>query len=170
MGSVSRRGHVGRPIHNKKLAEKHHKGHCRTSQQIRRWQGGLKMVPYFNPDPSAPGTKYYQIEIDDPELTKYGFSRFKLPINGNAAKMILDNNKDRSLITYVDFDRTSLDNSVKLLQDKLLDEQIVEDKAGKDTVTGLVAYFRNECICRIQDQDPDFDFFKNGNGKSKSHK
>ena len=130
-------------------------------------------MPYFNPDPSAPGTKYYQIEIDDPELTKYGFSRFKLPINGNAAKMILDNNKDRSLITYADFDRTNLDKSVKLLQDKLLDEQIIESKLGKDTVTGLVDYFRNECICRIEqedDHDPKFDFFNNGNGRSKNSK
>jgi hypothetical protein len=52
---------------------------------------------YFNPDPSAPGTKYYEIKIDDPELSKYGFSRFELPLNGNATKMILDNTKDRSL-------------------------------------------------------------------------
>jgi hypothetical protein len=87
---------------------------------------------YFNPDPSAPGTKYYEIEIDDPELTKHGFSRFRLPLNGNATKMILDNTKDRSLITYVDFDRTSLENALKLLEEKLLDEQIVESKAGRD--------------------------------------
>jgi hypothetical protein len=57
---------------------------------------------YFNPDPSAPGTKYYEVEIDDAELTKHVFSRFKLPLYGNATKMILYNTKDRALITYVD--------------------------------------------------------------------
>jgi hypothetical protein len=51
---------------------------------------------------------------------------------------------------------------------KLLDEQIIEDKAGKDTVMGLVSYFRNECISRIEDKEPDFDFFKNGNGNGKA--
>ena len=119
---------------------------------------------YFNPDPLTPGTKYYEIEIDDPALIEYGFSRFKLPIDGNAIKMILDNNKDRSLITYIDFDRTSLENSLRLLETKLLDEQMVQSKAGKDTVTSLVAYFRNTCISRMEDGDPDFEFFKNGNG------
>jgi hypothetical protein len=130
------------------------------------------MVTYFNPDPSVPGTKYYEIEIDDPELTKHGFSRFKLPLNGNATKMILYNTKDRALITYVDFDRTSLENGLKLLEEKLLDEQLVESKAGRDTVRSLVAYFRNACISRIEDKDPDFEFFKNGcvNGRSKKQK
>ena len=127
---------------------------------------------YFNPDPSSPGTKYCEIEIDDAELTRHGFSRFKLPLNGNATKMILDNTKDRSLITYVDFDRTSLENALKLLEEKLLDEQLVESKAGRNTVRDLVAYFRNACISRIEDTDPDFEFFKNenGNGKGKSKK
>jgi hypothetical protein len=124
---------------------------------------------YFNPDPCAPSTKYYEIEIDDPELTKHGFSRFKLPTNGNATKMILDNTKDRSMITYVDFDKNSLDKSLKLLQDKLLYEGIVEGKAGKNIVEDLVAYFRNACQSRIDDKEPDFDFFKNGNvSKSRS--
>jgi hypothetical protein len=123
---------------------------------------------HFNPNPSAPGTEYYDIPIEDPALTEYGFTRFRLPINGNATKMILDNDKDSSLITYVDFDSHDLGKSVKLLEDKLLDEQIIEDKAGKDTVAGLVAYFRNACISRIEDKDPDFEFFKKGNGNGKS--
>jgi hypothetical protein len=59
--------------------------------------------------------------------------------------MILDNTKDRALITYVNFDKTSLDKSLKHLQDKLLQEQLVQD----DTVTDLVAYFRNACLSRI---------------------
>ena len=90
----------------------------------------------FNPDPSSPGTDYYDILIDDPELTKYGFIKFRLQANGNATKMILDNDKDRSLITSVDFDKHDLAKSVKLLEDKLLNEQLIEHKAGKDTVTG----------------------------------
>jgi hypothetical protein len=125
---------------------------------------------YFNPDPSSPGTEYYDILIDDPALTEYGFTRFRLPVNGNAIKMILDNDKDKSMITYVDFDRHDLGKSVKLLEDKLLNEHIIEDKAGKDTVAGLVAYFRNACISRIEDKDPDFEFFKKGNGKANKSK
>jgi hypothetical protein len=77
---------------------------------------------YSNPDPSSPGTEYYDIPIDDPALTEYGFTKFRLPVNGNAIKMILDNDKDRLLITYLDFDRHDLGKSVKLLEDKLLDE------------------------------------------------
>jgi hypothetical protein len=50
---------------------------------------------HFNHDASAPGTEYYGIPIDDPALTEYGFTKFRLPVNGNAIKMILDNDKDR---------------------------------------------------------------------------
>src|SRR5919201_5274680 len=114
---------------------------------------------HFNPDPSAPGTEYYDIPITDPLLTDYGFSKFSLPLNGNALKMILYNDVDKSLITYIDFDRHNLDKSVKCLEDKLLNEQQVESKAGKDTVTGLVAYFRNACV--LLAEDPDSIFFKN---------
>ena len=78
--------------------------------------------------------------------------------------MILYNDVDKSLITYIDFDRHNLDKSVKCLEDKLLNEQQVESKAGKDTVTGLVAYFRNACV--LLAEDPDSIFFKNRNGKS----
>jgi hypothetical protein len=123
---------------------------------------------HFHPDPSAPGTEYYDIPIDDPVLTEYGFTKFRLPVNSNAIKMILDNDKDRSLITYVDFDKHDLEKSVKLLQDKLLDEQIVEDKAGKDTVTGIVAYFRNACV--LLSEDSNNDFFKDGKSKKSNRR
>jgi hypothetical protein len=47
---------------------------------------------YFNASsPSAPGTEYHDIKIDDPLLTKYGFTKFSLPLNDNAIKMILYN-------------------------------------------------------------------------------
>lgn len=112
------------------------------------------------------GTEYYDVVIDDPVLTEHGFTKFRLPLN--AIKMILDNDKDRSMITYVDFDKDNLDKSVKFLHDKLVDEQQVEGKAGKDTVEGLVAYFRNTCIS-LQ-EDPSNEFFKNGNGKEKQRR
>jgi hypothetical protein len=98
---------------------------------------------HFNPNPSAPETEYHDILIDDPALTEYGFTKFSLPVNGNALRMVVYNQKDPSLITYPEFDRHDLNKSVKLLHDKLVDEQQVASKAGKDTVEALVAYFRN---------------------------
>jgi hypothetical protein len=128
------------------------------------------MVYFDASDPSA-GTEYHDVIINDPLLTEHGFTKFKLPLNGNAIKMILDNDKDRSLITYVDFDKHDLDKSVKLLQDKLVDEQQVEDKADKGTVEALVSNFRNACILLSEDPTNN-EFFKNGsgnrNGKSSS--
>ena len=80
---------------------------------------------YFHPNPSASGTEYYDIPIENESLlTECGFSKFRLPLDGNATKMILYNNKFKSMITYVDWDRhNSIDKAVKLLRDKLLDEQ-----------------------------------------------
>jgi hypothetical protein len=75
--------------------------------------------------------------------------------------MILYNDKDPSMKTYADFDKHDLNKSVKSLHDKLVDEQQVESKTGKDTVEGLVAYFRNACI--LLQEDPSNEFFKNGN-------
>jgi hypothetical protein len=124
------------------------------------------MVIFDASNPTA-GTEYHDVVIDDPVLTDYGFTKFKLPLNGNAIKMILYNDKDPSMITYVDFDKHNLDKSVKL-HDKLVDEQQVESKAGKDTVEGMVAYFRNRCIS-LQ-EDPSNEFFKNGNEKSNESK
>jgi hypothetical protein len=90
-------------------------------------------------------TEYYDFAIDDPLLTEYGFTKFRIPINSNATRMELYNNKDRSMIIYPEFDKHDLDKSVKLLEDKLVKEQLVEGKAGKDLIEGLVAYFRNKC-------------------------
>jgi hypothetical protein len=116
-------------------------------------------------NPSAPTKKYYNIIIDDPELTVHGFTKFILPTDENATKMILYNDKDPSMITYVDFDKHDLIKSVELLHDKLVDEQLVDTKAGKDPLEGLVAYFRNKCV-ELQ-EDKDNDFFKDRNGKAR---
>jgi hypothetical protein len=105
-------------------------------------------------------TEYYDLAIDDPLLTEYGFTKFRIPINSNATRMELYNNKDRSMIIYPEFDKHHLDKSVKLLEDKLVKEQLVEGKAGKDLIEGLVAYFRNKCIELKDSQDTDFEFFK----------
>ncbi len=108
-------------------------------------------------------TQYHDILIEnEPLLMDRGFTKFSLPANGKATKMVLYNDKDHSMITYVDFDKHSLDNSVKLLHYKLVVEQQLETKAGKETVEGLVAYFRN--IGHSLQEDPDSEFFKNGNG------
>src|SRR5919199_517891 len=109
--------------------------------------------------------QYHTIPIkDEPLLTKYGFTEFRLPLNHNATKMVLYNDKDPSMITYVDFDRHNLDKSVQLLHDKLVDDQQVETRAGNDTLQGLIAYFRN--TCHSLKEDSSNEFFKNGNGKS----
>jgi hypothetical protein len=42
-------------------------------------------------NPSAPTKEYYDIIIDDHELTVYGFTKFSLPADDNATKMILYN-------------------------------------------------------------------------------
>jgi hypothetical protein len=123
---------------------------------------------YFDASNPSVGTEYHDVIINDPLLTEHGFTKFKLPIDGNAIKMILYNDKDPSMIIYIDFDRHNLDKSVKLLHDKLIYEQQIESKAGKDTLEGLVAYFRNACVSLQEDQNNDF--FKNGKTKPKSNK
>jgi hypothetical protein len=66
-----------------------------------------------------------------------------LPLDGNATKMILYNDKFKSMITYVDFDKhNNIDKTVKLLRDKLLDEQSIRDER---VIEALCAYFRNAC-------------------------
>jgi hypothetical protein len=115
---------------------------------------------YF--DPNAKETEYHDITIDDPALTEYGFTKFSLPLDDNASRMVVYNDKDPSLITYPEFDKHDLNKSVKLLYNKLVDEQQVQSKAGKDTLEGLVAYARNAFI--LLQEDPDNDFFKNVNG------
>ena len=107
---------------------------------------------------------HYDIPIDDPLLTRHGFSKFSLPLGRYTPKIILHNDIDKSLITYIDFHRHDLDKSVKCFEDKLLDEQQIESKIGKDTVTGLVAYFRKTCVSLSEDSDNIF--FKNRKGES----
>ena len=57
---------------------------------------------YFDSNPKK--TECHDITIDDPVLTEYRFTKFSLPVNGNELKMVLYNDKDPSMITYVDFD------------------------------------------------------------------
>jgi hypothetical protein len=111
----------------------------------------------------AQGAQYHDIPIEnEPLLMDRGFTKFSLPVNGNVSKMVLYNDKDHSMTTYVDFDKHSLDNSVKLLHYKLVVEQQLDTKAGKETVEDLVAYFRN--IGHSLQEDPGSEYFKNGNG------
>jgi hypothetical protein len=115
---------------------------------------------YFN---ASPGTEYYDILIEyEPLLTDCGFTKFQLPLDGNATKMILYNDKFKSMITYVDFDKhNSVDKTVKLLRDKLQYEQTIRDQRVIET---LCNYFRNACV--LLSEDPSNGFFKNGNGKA----
>jgi hypothetical protein len=114
--------------------------------------------------------QYHRIPIEnEPLLTDCGFAEFRLPLNGNATKMVLYNYKFKSMITYVDWDKhNSIDKAVKLLRDKLLDEQTIRDQRVIET---LCTYFRNACI--LLAEDPSNEFFKNGNGyggrKGKKH-
>src|SRR5919202_1702487 len=87
--------------------------------------------------------QYHLIPIEnEPLLTDCGFTKFELPLNGNATKMVLYNDKYKSMITYVDWDKhNSIDKAVKLLKDKLLDEQNVRDDRIIET---LCTYFRND--------------------------
>jgi hypothetical protein len=76
----------------------------------------LVEIVYFDASNPTAGTEYQEILIDDPMLSDHGFTKFRLPLNGDAIKMILCNDKDPSMIMYVDFDKHNLDKSVKLLQ------------------------------------------------------
>jgi hypothetical protein len=116
------------------------------------------MIFFDASNPSIPGTEYHDIIIEDPVLTGHGFTKFRLPVNGNALRMIVDNCKDASLKTYPNFDKHDINKSVKFLEDQLLDEKKIE----KGTVEALVSNFRNECI--LVSEDPNNDFFKNRNG------
>src|SRR4051812_18910641 len=122
------------------------------------------MVSFNASNPSAAGTEYHDIIIEDPVLTEHGFTKFRLPVNGNALRMIVDNSKDPSLKTYPKFDKHDINKSVKFLEDQLLDEK----KTEKGTVEALISNFRNECI--LLSEDPNNDFFKNGEGKTKKSK
>ena len=106
-------------------------------------------------------SKHYDIIIDDPLLTQYGFTKISFPLDDYAGEMILYNDKDPSMVTYVDFDKHNLDNTVYLLKDKLLSERKIDEEIAE----GLCAYLRNVSISRIEDKDSEFNFFKT-NGKT----
>jgi hypothetical protein len=122
---------------------------------------------HFDPNPSASGTEYCDIPIENELLlTECGFTKFRLPLNDNATKMILHNDKFKSMITYVDFDKyNTIDKTVKLLSDKLLEEQIIRDQRVIETIC---TYFRNACV--LLAEDPSNEFFKKGSGNEKSNK
>jgi hypothetical protein len=107
-------------------------------------------------------SKDYDIIIDDPALTKHGFTRFSLPLNcnGNAAVMVV-HNKDKSKMMYPTFYKSDLDKTVQALREKIVSDGILIDD---NTTDGLVAYFRNAGV--LLSEDEDCEFFKNGNGKS----
>jgi hypothetical protein len=110
-------------------------------------------------------TEYYEIIIDDPVLTKHGFTKFSLPLNGKgkaaATKMVV-HNTDKSKMMYPTFYKYDLGKTVKSLRDKIISDGIL---VGDDTANGLVAYFRNAGVLLSEDEGSPF--FKNGNGKSK---
>jgi hypothetical protein len=63
-----------------------------------------------------------------------------------------------------------LSNSCKITRRNQISPLLAESKTAQDTVTDLVAFFRNACQSRIDDKEPDFDFFKNGKGNRKANK
>jgi len=114
-------------------------------------------------------SKHHDIIIDDPALTEHGFTKFSLPLNGNATVMIV-HNIDKSKMMYPKFYKSDLDKTVQSLRDKIISEHILIDDHAADS---LVRYFCNECVKLAE--DPDSLFFKNRNwngrnGKAKSKK
>jgi hypothetical protein len=61
-------------------------------------------------------SEHYEIIIDDPVLTKHGFRKFSLPMNGNGTKMVVHNNKDKCKMIYPDFYKSDLDKTVQSLR------------------------------------------------------
>jgi hypothetical protein len=112
-------------------------------------------------------SEHYEIIIDDPALTKHGFRKFLLPLNGNGngtvagARMVV-HNTDKSKMMYPTFYKSDLDKTVQSLRDKIISDGILIDK---DTADGLVAYFRNEGVLLSEDEHSEF--FKNGNRRIK---
>ena len=62
-------------------------------------------------------SKYHDFEIDDPVLTKYGYTVCSLPVNGGTNMAI--KNIDNKRMLYCDFNKNDLEASLKALQDKL---------------------------------------------------
>jgi hypothetical protein len=110
---------------------------------------------------SSEETPYHDIAINDPALKRYGFTKFSLPLNGNATMMIL-HNLNNSKIMYCHFYKSDLDKSVKSFQDKLVAyEDIIVDNI---TARGLVNCFSKQCQLLKEDQNSIF--FKDPNGNS----
>jgi predicted DNA-binding transcriptional regulator len=126
---------------------------------------GLNMVSFNASNPSE-GTEYYDIIIEnEPLLTECKFTRFRLPVNGNALKMILENSQYKEMNTVVDFDKhNSVAKTIKLLRDKLKTEGLIEDEK---VIAMLCTYLWNACV--ELEQDPDSTFFKNGKSGSKTN-
>jgi hypothetical protein len=110
-------------------------------------------------------TPYHDVIIDDPVLTEHGFIKFRLPVNGNALRMEVYNDKYPSLIIYPKFDKHDIDKSVLLLEHQLLKE--AEDMIADSTIEALVSNYRNACV--LLAEDPDSIFFKNAKGKGKGN-
>jgi hypothetical protein len=109
-------------------------------------------------------SEHYEIIIDDPVLTKHGFTKFSLPLNGSgtAARMAV-HNRDKSKMMYPAFYNSDLDKTVQSLREKIVSDGILIDD---DTADDLVAYFRNAVVLLSEDEDSPF--FKNGNGNGKA--
>src|SRR5919197_3637187 len=115
-------------------------------------------------------TEYYEIIVDDPVLTKRGFRKFLLPMNGNgttaAARMVVHNTDKRKMM-YPKFYKSDLDKTVQALREEIVsDGKLIDDD---DTAYGLVAYFRNAGVLLSEDEDSPFfkNGYGNGNGKAK---
>jgi hypothetical protein len=117
---------------------------------------------------ATPSTSaHHDIIIDDPALTEHGFTKFSLPLkggnrNGTTSVMVV-HNIDKSKMMYPKFYKSDIDKTVRSLRDKIVSDRIVIDD---DTADGLVAYFRNEGVRLLEDEDSPF--FKNGNDNGKS--
>jgi hypothetical protein len=111
----------------------------------------------------TPESKHHDIVIEDPALTEHGFTKFSLPLNGNATVMIV-HNIDNSKMMYPKFYKSDLDKTVQSLRDKIVSDNILIDD---NTADGLVAYFRNAGVLLSEDEDSPF--FKNENGNGKAH-
>jgi hypothetical protein len=102
--------------------------------------------------------EHYDVMIDDPVLTKHGFTKFSLPLNGKATRMVVHNTV-KSKMMYPTFYESDLGKTVESLRDKIISDRVLIDNYTAD---GLVAYFRNAGILLSEDEDSPF--FKNGHG------
>ncbi len=104
------------------------------------------------------------IEINDPALEGFGFTKFMLPLNDNNnssnTTMMTLWHEDRSKIMHCHFYKSDLDRTVKSLEDKLLSS---DESIDYSIARSLVTYFRNECLLLREDKTSGF---FNGNGNN----